>query len=808
MVQIQFYPVEAEYKITDDRLVMQLYGKTPDGRQICVQDLSYQPYFYVLVKKSAEETLENINSLQVRKNDQVVPILRTELVEKGFMGKQVQLVKVYVKYPSDIPTIRNAINQFEPFEADIPYTKRYLIDKKITPLLLTDAEGEFINARSKVSVFNAAQVSQNSTEIVPKLKILSIDIETYNAQGKHVFADKSQIIMIAMKGENFEKVIVTKKFSTAKPYIEFADSETQLIRKFVEVVDNYKPDIITGYFSDGFDLPFISRRAEIHGIKLEIGLDYSPIRINGKNPTAAITGICHLDIFQFIKRAFSTTLETPTLDLGSVAAELIGKTKVDVEIEKLADVYDNHPDQLEKFSEYNLVDAELTMELTTSLLPNIIELVKVVSLPLSEVSRMSFSQLVEWYLIKRASDINELVPNKPDHTEIKKRRIETYQGAFVYDPQPGLYKNICIFDFRSLYPSIIISHNISPETLRCDCCEGKDTVPDEKYWFCKKRKGFISAVIEELVTRRMRVKEIIKQKTDSKILYARQYALKTIANAMYGYLGFFMARWYCLECVESITSYGRYYIKDLIGKAQQEGFQILYGDTDSVFLALNSKTREEAIHFVEHTNLGLPGMIEIQFEGFYPQGIFVSAKIGPYGAKKRYALLGEDKKITIKGFEVVRRNISPIAKDTQEEVLSIILRENNKEKALKYVQKVIETIRKKQLPLKEVIVYTQLQKPLSTYAAVGPHVAVARHMQQMGYDITAGSMIQYVVCSGSGRIRDRAKLPEECSQDDYDSEYYVNNQIIPAVEKIFAVLGYSKEELVKSLDQKSLDKFF
>lgn len=810
MTKISFYPLDIEYKIVGERTIIRLYGKTQDGKQICVQDSNFEPYFYVYAdKRTAEAVADKLKTVSVEKHERRVIITRTEIVEKRYFGDKIRIVKAYTKFPQDISIIKNKIkDDFQIFESDIIFTRRYLIDKGIVPLVLTDVEGEFINQKSRVSVMNVDSIQQTSTESVKDLRVLGVDIETYNPTGKQILPEENPIIMLALYHEDYKKVFVTKQIETDLDYIEYAESEAELLIKFKKAIEEFKPDILTGYYSDVFDLPYIVERAERNNVRLNIGLDYSDMQVDKRgNTSVRISGIVHLDIFQFIKRIFSTTLETPSFSLDAVSKELLGKEKEPVDIDELHDVYDNHPEKLAKFCEYNLMDAQLTYELAMNLMPNIKEIIKIVGLPMFDATRKGFSQLVEWYLIKRSKDFDELVPNKPTHEQIVARRKETYQGAFVYEPKPGLYEDIVVLDFRSLYPSVIISHNISPDTLNCTCCEGKESVPGEDFWFCKRKKGFISAVIEELITRRMRIKEIMKTK-DSKILYARQHALKTIANAMYGYLGFFVARWYCLECAKSITAFARHYTKQLIEKAEQEGFQILYGDTDSVFFTLNGKTREDSERFTEEFNLKLPEMMELEPEGFYSKGIFVSAKMGAYGAKKKYALLNENGNLKITGFESVRRNTAKIAKDIQEDVLNIILRENNPKKAFDHVRAVVDKIKKKEIPTDQMIIFTRLQKNIEDYESIGPHVAVAKRLKKEGYDVGAGTMIRYVVGTEGEKIRDKARLLEEIEEGGYDSEYYINNQVIPVVEKIFEVLGFSKEDLVASLDQKKLDRFF
>ena len=817
MVEIEFYPIDVSYSVEQDKAVVNLFGKIVDGKQVCVRDESFEPYFLVVPKKAnLDKIREKIEKTRVEKNGTISMVTKTEPCSKKLLGKNVNALKVFTKLPRDIPFIRNEIKNLdvETYEFDIQFTRRYLIDKDISPLTLCKASGEFINKKSRVSVMKSDKIEQLGDEVIENPNILAFDIETYNPLGRVIDEEKNPIVMVSFYGDKLKKVITWKQFKTNKNYIEFVGSELELLNRFKDVIESYKPDIITGYFSDGFDFPYIEARARKYKINLDIGLDYSSITVSKKGiTTTKITGIAHLDIFKFIKRIMGTTFETDSYSLGSVAEEILGEKKGDINLEDLAYTWDKKQQHLGKFCDYNLQDSKLTFMLCNEIMPNIVELVKIVGLPIADVSRMSFSQLDEGYLIKQAKNLNEIVPNKPTHDQIKRRRQQTYTGAFVFKPTPGLYKDITIFDFRSLYPSIITSHNISPDTFNCKCCEDEKHVPGlDKYWFCSKKKGFISTVLEGIITRRMRIKEIMKgiDNKKLKLFNARQYALKTIGNSMYGYMGFFGARWYSIECARSITAYGRYYIKEVIDSAQKTGFKVLYSDTDSIFLLLDGKIKNDTKKFIESINANLPGLMELEYEGFYPRGIFVSVKEGVYGAKKKYALLSEDGQIKIKGFETIRRNWSFIAKETQREVLNIILKQGDPKKAFNYVKGIITDLKDRKIPIEKVVIHTQLQKAVSEYDSIGPHVAVAQMMMDRGISVGPGSLIEYVITKGKDKekIRDRAKLPEEISKDDYDPDYYINNQIIPSVEKIFEVLGFEKDFLVKGIDQSRLDIYF
>ena len=266
---------------------------------------------------------------------------------------------------------------------------------------------------------------------------------------------------------------------------------------------------------------------------------------------------------------------------------------------------------------------------------------------------------------------------------------------------------------------------------------------------------------------------------------------------------------YCLaevRSVEEVENQEHVYdleVEDVHNFVDAEGM-ILVHNTDSVFLTLDGKTKQDAIAFAEAINVELPGLMELEYEGFYPSGIFVSAKMGALGAKKKYAMVAESGILKIRGFETVRRNWSLIAKDAQEKLLEIVLKENDTKKALEYVKGIVADLKNKKVPIEQVIIHTQLQKEILDYSSKGPHVAVAQRLKNLGRDVAPGTMIKYVVTQGNDIIRNRAKLPEEVKEGDYDSDYYINNQVIPAVERIFNVLGDKKEDLLEIKEQTKL----
>ncbi|RLE39316.1 hypothetical protein DRJ17_01185 [Candidatus Woesearchaeota archaeon] len=808
MANIRFYPIDITYVTEGEETKILLFGRTDKGEQIAVKD-SFEPYFYVLPDRGFNpETIQKT----IVEGNRIFKIKKMNEEVRSYMGNKVGVYRVVVNHPSAVPLFRSLFLSDETvknvFEADILFTRRYLIDTKLAMMTLYEVEGEEEASHLKVPVFKARKMTQISSDLFQGVRALAVDIETYNPGGRYSSSDKDPIIMLAVYGTGYQKIVTWKRFKTDKN-IEFVNSEAELIQKFQEYVEEYKPDVIIGYFSDRFDLPYIKKRAEKYKLKLDLGLNHTGIQLSrGYSSDVRIIGICHLDIYQFIFNTMRVTMKTDTYDLSSVSAEILGEEKHDVNIANLGEIWDNSPDKLEDFCMYNLQDARMTYLLFGKLFANMAEMVNILGLSLYDVTRMSFSNLVEWYLIGQAKERNVIVPNKPNSEELNARmNREPFIGAMVLEPEPGLYKDIAVFDFRSLYPSIIASHNIGPDTLNCDCCPDADNVPEHNFHFCKNKKGFISSVIEDIIKRRSRIKEIMKKNYDD-LLYARQYTLKTLLNSTYGYFGFYGSRWYSPESGESVTAYARHYVRTVVQAAKENGFKVIYGDTDSVFIQIpEGKTKQDALNFMHTVNSKLPGIIELEFEGYCPAGLFVFTKHGG-GAKKKYALLTEDGKIKVVGFAFVRRDWSNVARETQRTVLEIILKEKDPKKAFNYVRDVIEKVKRHEIPVKDVVISTQLRRGVSSYEQYGPHVAVAQRMSARGIMVGPGSMIRYVIVKGNEKIRDRARLVDEVSQDDYDPVYYVNNQVIPAVEQILNIVGYGRDDLLEDKDQSKLESFF
>lgn len=209
--------------------------------------------------------------------------------------------------------------------------------------------------------------------------------------------------------------------------------------------------------------------------------------------------------------------------------------------------------------------------------------------------------------------------------------------------------------------------------------------------------------------------------------------------------------------------------------------------------------RENAQKFLEEVNKELPEGMELEYEGFFQRGFFVT--------KKRYALI-QDETIIVKGLELVRRDWAPITKKTQERVLTAILKDASPQKAAKIVEEVIQNLRTGNVKLEDLVIHTQLTKNPHEYAQMAPHVLAAKKSIEKGRDVKRGSIIRYVIVKGREPISKRAVPIEDAKLTNYDPNYYIENQILPSLGRIIESLGYSQEDILHKGKQSSLDAFF
>jgi DNA polymerase I len=606
--------LDIDYVTENDKPVIRLFGKetgSEDANHIIALDRTFEPYIYV-IPHDMEGALEQLNEINLQ---------NTQKVLKKDLAKELEFIQVTLKHPQEVPKLREKILGLSEVkdirEHDIPFYRRYLIDKSLFPMSEIEITGETVKESNCVSskAKNVTIIDLHKSPLpleseFPDLKILSFDIEVRNPDGMPN-PDKDEIIMIGLAGNcGVEKVISTK--GKHLEYVEKVETEKEIIQRFVETVKNYQPDLIVGYNSDNFDFTYIKQRAKLLGVKLNLGIDESELKFmrRGFTNSAAIKGLIHVDLYLVMRRYMN--LDRYTLE--RVYLELFGEEKFDLPGDRLWEYWDSDGEALDQLFHYSLDDVVATYKIAEKILPLNMELTRIVGQPLFDMARMATGQQVEWYLTRKAFEYGEVVPNKPSSSQYSERRGKRAVGGYVKEPDTGLHENIVQFDFRSLYPSIIISKNVSPDTLVAkaqgviECideeidvqenassgehpnnCNNNDEyhiAPEYGYKFLKKPQGFIPSVIGHVLTERSRIKQKMNDTRDpmeKKILNVQQDALKRLANTMYGVYAYSRFRWYSIECAEAITAWGRDYIKKTMKKAERFGFHSIYADTDGFY---------------------------------------------------------------------------------------------------------------------------------------------------------------------------------------------------------------------------------
>ncbi|MCL2156741.1 MAG: DNA-directed DNA polymerase [Methanobrevibacter sp.] len=593
--------LDIDYITKDEKAAVRLFGKIKgdeQGKNIIAIDESFEPYIYVISDdiKLCRREIEELNPEKI------------ETVTKKNFQVESQFLKVTFKHPQDVPKLRDTIKHLDSVkdirEHDIPFYRRYLIDNNVFPMSEFEISGEILESYPSINS------SKDSMEIIkmssppkmiggefPELRILSFDLEVYNPKGMPN-ASKNEIIMIGISSNvGIEKVISTK--GEDLDYVETVENEKEMIEKFVAIVKENNIDIIVGYNSDNFDFPYLNDRAKLLGVDLDLGMDGSNLKFmrRGYTNAATLKGLIHIDLYLLMRRYIS--LDRYTLE--RVYQELFGEEKVDVPGDKIWQYWDSDSEDLVKLFEYSLDDVVSTLKIAEETLPLSLELTRLIGQPLFDLTRLATGQQAEWYLVRKAYEYNEVVPNKPGGMEVSSRKTESAVGGYVKEPEIGLHENLVQFDFRSLYPSIIISKNISPDVLLTNSVnniarinEDENDLTDDDYYispeygikFAKKPQGFIPSVIGNVLDERLKIKKRMKETDDptaKRILHVQQDALKRLANTMYGIYGFSRFRWYSMECARSITAWGRDYIKNSMKKAEEYGFYAIYADTDGFY---------------------------------------------------------------------------------------------------------------------------------------------------------------------------------------------------------------------------------
>jgi DNA polymerase I len=770
-----------------------LWGVDQSGQRVLVIDRNFRDYFYAVIEETAnaKKVAEGIAQQQSGS------IVKLEVVERKLFGKPANVVKVYCRNPDDISKCARELRNFEGvkdcLEDDIRYSMRYLIDNNTVPCGWHEIEvTEETNTRKvQVSkVYRAQSFPQllESTE-VPKLKVLGFSTIFYSKEGSPK-PDRNPVVMLS----------VATNMGEERQFLAGEDrNDRPVLEDFVSYVRHFDPDIVVGYGVNGQDWPYLIERCKKLGLRLQVDrAETGPhTSVYGH---VSITGRANVDLSDFVGEFSEVKIQT----LENLA-DYLGIMKIEnrqiVEDVDCADYWDSS-EKREILRKFSMDNARCVMGIAEAVLDFAMQLSNLVSLPLDHVGSAAAGFRVEWFLIKHTHGLGELVPKRIEQP------YRPYAGGVVLKPLPGLHGDIAVLDFKSMYPSLMIAYNISPDTYvppkEAAPKSGVYEAPEVGHHFRKEPAGFYKEVLSHLISVRdeirSRMKTVAPASVEYRVFDARQKAVKVITNASYGYAGWTGARWYVKPVAEAAAAWGRHTILNSIRMAEEAGLRVVYGDTDSIFLN-NDVEKIEGLSNRIKKELGL----EIKPDKVYVRIFFTEAK-------KRYAGLLPDGRLDIVGLEVVRGDWANIAKTVQEKVLEIVLKEQSPVKAAEFVRHFVLELRQKRVPFRDLIIWKTLTKPAEEYEVKASHVEAAKMLKEKGWELAVGDKVGYVIVVGSGRLYERVKPYKYASYDEVDLEYYVSKQVVPAAARVLESFGITEQQLLQSAmtqkETKTLSDFF
>lgn len=863
--------------------LIQLFGTTQEGESVTCQVSGFRPYFYAGVEEgfldSAADELRSLG-LEVDVVERFLPI--------GFQSHPQRMLRITTNDPKEVRSLGEKAKEVAGvkavYETDILFKNRFLIDQSLggmswvespLPVWATGSQStragsasSYSSALPPVDVHSLHHVEQEANA---PLRFMSFDIECLPNHGEMPKAKVSPVILISMAffpsyQGNSDLVLVGKEIDCQRNDTESCKNEYDLLSRFFAIIRDYNPDILAGYNSNEFDFPYLAERARQCRLEARVGRNTSSwyIRKIVSRTNVSITGRVVVDLLPIIRSTYSLKQYT----LRNAAAELLKMEKHDVDPKEIETLWSEGGEGLRRFISYSRRDAVLaqSMLLDLRLMDKYVALSRASGSLLQDIVNGGQSGMVENLLLRHFRERGRVVPPKPDSDVSDERYVENAElkGGAVLVPEKGLVEDMVILDYKSLYPTIMMAHNLCYSTVLKEGSSAKDftTAPSGgRFVSPQVSPGIMPNVLRELLEERTATKRRMKKAEDNerRFLDAKQYAMKILLNSFYGYSGYARARLYNLALANAVTSFGRENImqtkkiideidsvyvtddkvvfKDALpfGKTAERCFElsVVYGDTDSVFVRISPARQgkgSEAISLSDAELIGrkiaetvtdsLPEPMELVFEAFARRGIFL--------AKKRYALWvfepmgdGWKDKIKVRGMETVRRDWCDLTSKTLKRCLELVLKEGKVDEAVEHVRSVVARLQALDLSinptlLQELTLTRRYTKNSASYKNKQPHIQLVEKIKERGGNVPGvGDRVPFVIVKGKRCKKNRELFVNRAEDPTYvlekniplDTEYYVEKQILPPVLRIFESFGVGKERLCSGRKQSNLSSF-
>lgn len=648
-------------------------------------------------------------------------------------------------------------------------------------------------------------------EIAENFRKLYFDIETDDTKGAIVIGRDRILSFAAIDNDGktfFEKIDELNDMS-----------ERVLLERFLKMIDGY--DIIIGWNSKGFDVPYLKARMR------KVGLRYEKIYKNWYD-------CAHYDLLARMRHAYRFDSQLKTFSLDYISNHFLGRGKVKHEGKKIMDLY-LHDQALLK--EYNLEDCVLVKDIDEKLGVSDM-MIKQSSWCGVPPAHFGLYSIIDAYILKTAhsvgmfgrTSVNALEERDIDNSRTAENPDDAsdddaqYMGATVLEPIVGRYDKVYTFDYKSLYPSMMRTSNIGYDSISMDPVPGGIINPGTQHHLRKvgnikptyfsKKPSVVNLAITELMKKRSEYKDLkmkmIEEGTNKGPVWDKVYSdevvVKELANSTYGIMGLKYGRYFSVDIAESITLFGQWCIEFARQHFNSVGYEVIYGDTDSVFVNTRGKAIDvdaELKVFHERLREELKTkynidecFIQLNFDKEYDGFILIAKKtyvgrVVNQEGKKTNALYG-------RGIDFIKKNIFEFAREKQIELIETLLKEHLQiNDVKKWMEKTKDDYMKMEFSKEDVTLIFKVGKPLDQYKGTPPiHVRLARELAKRTGNIRKGTEIEFIIESAPigkpvvGVLADEYKGV-------YDKEYYWDNKTLPTLYRIIQAVygGVSWENL-------------
>lgn len=771
MDEISFTLLDADYTVPpgQQKPIIQLWGRQGNKR-VEVRVEGFSPYFYVdSTVSDVQRMIKTESSILKEWVNEIEPCTKRIY----FGGRQKKIVKLIGTKPYQVPKIREIFERkgISVYEADIPFVKRFLIDRNLRALHDITVIGEIQSVSTnelviKTQYENVQLNLLNQTPYNPLILAFDIEVDEQGESFQELLSNKIRRITaisyawgrIGIKEPEAAAMILSDDSNKA---------EKSLLQKFIHTINEIAPDVLMSFNGTFFDIPYLQARMAKFGLSLgSLAIFQESMNdiIKTKVPVEGyrLKGRAVIDL---MPKAWHIHPISGKKNLDTIASMLLGESKI-VHEKSLGELWRSSikgsKTDADQFYQYSLTDSILTFKLAPELgVSNIIELCRLTGYILPEGLLSTSRNIGEFELMRMLFDRDILIPSKPSPTELKQRNELKekfpHLGGWVIDPEVDQALFVAILDFRSLYPNIVREHNISGETL---ISGSESEVPEKR--FLKSPRGAFADLMDIILKERYQTLQTIQQsknqeqppikKLQIRLLEKKQKSLKLMANSLCGAANYPRGRFYHHLLSNSITGIARDLLGDRLqtwtnefSETREYSVEVRYGDTDSIFcefissllnpvdfLPKSPKEKQEKNlallegyidEYLQYLSNHLPEVLELKLEDIALRIILKK------GRKKAYAYTSlYTHEVIIRGFEAVRSDWSPLAKTTQRKLLEILLLDFTSERLIKARRFIIRTCRFilttssiEQL-ITELSIRGPLRRPPSKYKTLTPAV--------------------------------------------------------------------------------------